>query len=90
MVRPTCLQAVAKVQTSQACRNVKFSSSPVDLLAFSEHTGRLQLLDSRCYESRQRLVLTPGLQPGRHISGLAFSPSVRPRLPTSYRLGGSI
>ena len=65
------------MHTSQACRNVKFSSSPVDLLAFSEHTGRVQLLDSRCYGSKQRLLATPGVHPGRHISGLAFSPSVK-------------
>ena len=73
----SCLQAVVRLQTSQACRNVKFSSSPVDLLAFSEQTGRVQLIDSRCYGSRQRLWTTPDTTfTGHHISGLAFSPSV--------------
>ncbi|KAJ2726453.1 hypothetical protein GGI07_000591 [Coemansia sp. Benny D115] len=42
-----------------ACRNVKFSpSSSIDLLAFSEHTGYVNIVDTREFAHRQVLCVT--------------------------------
>ncbi|KAI9502286.1 WD40-repeat-containing domain protein [Coemansia spiralis] len=59
-----------------ACRNVKFSpSGSIDLLAFSEHTSYVNVVDTRSFEKRQILradspsLLSQDLQ----ITGLRFS-----------------
>ncbi|KAJ1844272.1 hypothetical protein LPJ70_003020, partial [Coemansia sp. RSA 2708] len=53
-------QKMAQLETFQhgrsrgACRNVKFSpSSSIDLLAFSEHTSYVNIVDTRSFEKRQ-------------------------------------
>ncbi len=38
---------------SQACRNVKFSPAPLDLLAFAEHRSRCHLVDCRMWDRQQ-------------------------------------
>ncbi|KAJ2484437.1 hypothetical protein EV174_002433 [Coemansia sp. RSA 2320] len=44
-----------------ACRNVKFSpTGSIDLLAFSEHTSYVNIVDTRCFDKRQIL----------HVSGM--------------------
>ena len=66
---------VTKFCTPLACRNVKFSPSPLDLLAFSEHRGRCHIADSRVW-SRQQIIHVsgvPDIEPD--ISGLCFSPT---------------
>ena len=37
----------------QACRNVKFSPAPLDLLAFAEHRSRCHLVDCRMWDRQQ-------------------------------------
>ncbi|KAJ2311815.1 hypothetical protein H4R23_002017, partial [Coemansia sp. Cherry 401B] len=55
-------QKMAQLETFQhgrsrgACRNVKFSpSGSIDLLAFSEHTSYVNIVDTRSFEKRQVL-----------------------------------
>ncbi|KAJ2777615.1 hypothetical protein GGI15_004451 [Coemansia interrupta] len=44
-----------------ACRNVKFSpSGSIDLLAFSEHTGYVNIVDTRDFAHRQVLCVATG------------------------------
>lgn len=59
----------------QACRNVKFSSTPMDLLAFTEEKSRCHLVDARKMCQRQLLRIESDKE--HDISGLAFSPNVR-------------
>ena len=40
------------------------------------HAGKVHLVDIRNWNAKQKLYTTPGVSPGRHISGLAFSPMV--------------
>ncbi|KAJ1964196.1 hypothetical protein GGI12_001576 [Dipsacomyces acuminosporus] len=90
------LQKLASLETFQhgrsrgACRNVKFSpSGSVDLLAFSEHTGFVNIVDTRGFEKRQILRVTSDLdeptssmavadslsmQQDLQITGLRFTP----------------
>jgi len=65
---------VARFYTPLACRNVRFSPAPLDLLAFTEHRGRCHLADSRMWPRQQVLHVSdvPEVEPD--ISGLAFSP----------------
>ncbi|KAJ2690890.1 hypothetical protein IWW39_000399 [Coemansia spiralis] len=71
-----------------ACRNVKFSpSGSVDLLAFSEHSSFVNIVDTRCFEKRQILRVagtneepmaqTPDsptmAEPDYQITGLRFA-----------------
>ncbi|KAL7747265.1 hypothetical protein RI367_007318 [Sorochytrium milnesiophthora] len=85
-------EKLAKFVTKQyphekgAARNVKFSSSgSIDLLAFSEHTSYVHLVDARTFNQRQTIrAAAPGTD--QHISGLAFTPdskSLFVALPTS-------
>ncbi|KAI7825497.1 WD40-repeat-containing domain protein [Kickxella alabastrina] len=54
-----------------ACRNVKFSpSGSVDLLAFSEHTGYVNIVDTREFARRQ--VLSAGMH-DLQITGMRFA-----------------
>lgn len=48
----SALQVVAQHRTSSACRNIKFSPSPVDLLAFSEHENFCHIIDARSLSSQ--------------------------------------
>eukprot|EP00899_Mesostigma_viride_P005432 jgi/Mesvir1/14890/Mv05495-RA.1 len=78
---------VAKFEARQrtlqgACRSIKFSGGPVDLLAFTEHTSYVHVVDTRAFHYKQTLKAagpedTPfgAPQVGEdHISGLAFCP----------------
>ncbi|KAH7620301.1 putative Uncharacterized protein C4G3.03 [Nannochloris sp. 'desiccata'] len=65
---------VSHFSTRLACRNVRFSPAPLDVLAFSEHRGRVHVADGRMWPRQQILHVStvPELEPD--ISGLAFSP----------------
>ncbi|KAL4441455.1 hypothetical protein ABPG77_001959 [Micractinium sp. CCAP 211/92] len=67
---------VAHFLTPLACRNVKFSPAPLDLLAFAEHRSRCHVVDCRMWE-RQQILDVGGQDCEPDISGLAFSPSGR-------------
>lgn len=62
-------------EQGQACRNIKFSAAPMDLLAFTEEKRYCHLIDARKMSQRQLLCIDPNI--GHDISGLAFSPNVR-------------
>lgn len=68
-------QKVARFHSlqNQACRNVKFSSTPMDLMAFTEEKYRCHLVDAR--KMCQRQLLHINSQNEHDISGLAFSPN---------------
>ncbi|KAJ2776283.1 hypothetical protein H4R18_005749 [Coemansia javaensis] len=64
-------EKLAQLETCQhgrsrgACRNVKFSpSGSVDLLAFSEHTSFVSIVDARSFDKRQALRVDPGPRDG--------------------------
>ncbi|PRW50831.1 WD40 repeat isoform A [Chlorella sorokiniana] len=67
---------VAHFLTPLACRNVKFSPAPLDLLAFAEHRSRCHLVDCRMWD-RQQVLDVGGQDCEPDISGIAFSPSGR-------------
>lgn len=67
---------VTRYHTPLACRNVKFSPAPLDLMAFAEHQGRTHVVDCRMWQRRQTLDVG-GQDCEPDISGLAFSPSGR-------------
>jgi Uncharacterised protein domain (DUF2415) len=46
-------QAVARLQAGSACRGVKYSSGPADLLVFSEHENYCHIVDARKYTEAQ-------------------------------------
>ena len=68
--RRSC-KIVNTFKASSACRNVKFSCFPMDLMAFTEDRGACHLVDARNMKARQ--VLKTG---DDDISGLCFSPDV--------------
>ncbi|KAJ1842261.1 hypothetical protein LPJ57_010067, partial [Coemansia sp. RSA 486] len=58
-----------------ACRNVKFSpSGSVDLLAFSEHTGYVNIVDTRDYSHRQVLCVATDDDADAGVQSWAASP----------------
>lgn len=69
-------RVVAHYHTPLACRNVKFSPAPLDMMAFAEHRSRCHVVDCRMWDRQQVLdVGSQNCEPD--ISGLAFSPSGR-------------
>ena len=72
-----CQSPITKFYTSLACRSVRFSPAPLDLLAFSEHRERIHIADSRMWP-RQQIVnvgATAVIEPD--IAGFCFSPCGR-------------
>ncbi|CAG9463104.1 unnamed protein product [Pedinophyceae sp. YPF-701] len=65
---------LARYRTEGACRDVKFSSGPMDLLAFSEHTTRCHLVDARMLTRKQVLYLDDDDTGEPNISGISFTP----------------
>jgi WD40 repeat protein len=66
---------VSRFKTRLACRNVRFSPAPLDVLAFSEHRSKAHLVDLRMPRAHEQILhvsSVPELEPD--ISGLAFSP----------------
>ncbi|KAJ2700056.1 hypothetical protein FB645_005123 [Coemansia sp. IMI 203386] len=60
-----------------ACRNVKFSpSGSVDLLAFSEHTGYVNIVDTRDYSHRQVLCVATDDNADAGVQSWAASPGI--------------
>lgn len=58
-----------------AIRNVKFSQSgSVDLLAFSEHTSVVNLVDARTFEDCDAIRVSQSPDIDVNISGIAFTP----------------
>eukprot|EP00761_Pharyngomonas_kirbyi_P003730 gb/GECH01003734.1/.p1 GENE.gb/GECH01003734.1/~~gb/GECH01003734.1/.p1 ORF type:complete len:366 (+),score=86.39 gb/GECH01003734.1/:1-1098(+) len=70
---------LAKIKAQQktlkgACRAVKFSPAAcIDMLAFTEHSSYLHLVDTRNYDDHQVVRIGPETT-DRQIAGLAFSP----------------
>ena len=65
---------MAKFSTNLACRSLKFSRGPVDLLAFAEHEENIHLVDARTFATWQTIrVGSPGVD-SSNISGIAFFP----------------
>ncbi len=61
-----------------AIRNVKFSrGGSVDLLAYSEHTSVVNLVDSRMWGAQDLIRVAPSRDIDVNISGLAFTPGSR-------------
>ena len=71
---------VAQHRTSSACRNVKFSPSPVDLLAVSEHENFCHILDARNLSSplssQQLQVPQTATSPAEVMRPLPMQPSI--------------
>ena len=59
-----------------ACRSVKFSrSSWTDLLAFTEHTNKVHIVDTRgAFDQEQVLSINKTLGHDCHLTGIAFAP----------------
>ncbi|KAG0171438.1 hypothetical protein DFQ30_000944 [Apophysomyces sp. BC1015] len=62
--------------TRKAARSIQFSKGPLDLLAYTEHVSHVNIVDTRTFESRQVMRLSPA-EMDYHISGLSFSPDNR-------------
>ncbi|KAI8645929.1 WD40-repeat-containing domain protein, partial [Parasitella parasitica] len=60
-------------KTKKAPRSVQFSTGPLDLLAYAEHVNNLYIVDTRTFETRQIVRLSPENE-DRSITGLTFSP----------------
>lgn len=67
-------KVVAHYHTPLACRNVKFSPAPLDLMAFAEHRSRCHLVDCRMW-GREQVLDIGGPEGEPDISGMDFSPS---------------
>jgi len=65
---------MAKFTTSLACRSIKFSKGPIDLMAFSEHESNVHLVDARSFNSQQTITVAGIETDCCNISGLSFSP----------------
>eukprot|EP00887_Chlorella_sp_A99_P001147 scaffold14.g1147.t1 len=71
-------KVVARYRTVQACRNVKFSPAPLDLMAFTEHRSRCHAVDMRMWDRQPQVLQLRGpLGEEPDISGLSYSPSGR-------------
>jgi WD40 repeat protein len=68
------LNASQTSSSKGSCRNVKFSrGTPVDLLAFSEHTTFVHVVDARDFASEQLVRVHPSVR-DHNVAGIAFSP----------------
>lgn len=63
-------------KTRKAPRSIQFSKGPLDLLAYAEHVSTVNIVDTRTFQSRQVVRLSP-IDVDYHITGLAFSPDNR-------------
>lgn len=65
---------IARYRTPLACRSIKFSPSPLDLLAFAEHRARVHVVDQRMWGRLQvvHVGYIPEMEPD--IAGMTFSP----------------
>lgn len=72
--RRSC-KVIGRFKASMSCRNVKFSPSPMDLLAFTEDCGACHLVDTRNMTQRQTLRISDNTEL-HNISGTCFSPDV--------------
>ncbi|CAO3640712.1 unnamed protein product [Cunninghamella echinulata] len=60
-------------KTRKAARCISFSKGPYDLMAYSEHVSQINLVDTRTFETRQIIRLSPAEDLDVHIAGLCFS-----------------
>lgn len=72
-VRSSTRVALMRRPAGTACRNIKFSPGPVDLLAFSEQKDAVHVVDARRWDAYQSLTDELAGQ-SASISGIAFSP----------------
>ncbi|KAG2190974.1 hypothetical protein INT46_006443 [Mucor plumbeus] len=63
-------------KTKKAPRSVQFSTGPLDLLAYAEHVNNVYIVDTRTFETRQIVRLSPENE-DHSITGLTFSPNSR-------------
>lgn len=49
----------AHTPMEQACRSVKFSPAPLDLMAFAEHRSRCHIVDCRMWDRQQVGLFRP-------------------------------
>ncbi|KAI7894485.1 WD40-repeat-containing domain protein [Mucor mucedo] len=63
-------------KAKKAARCVQFSSGPIDLLAYTEHVSNIYIVDTRTFETRQIVRLSPENE-DRAITGFTFSPDCR-------------
>lgn len=77
---PEPLHKIASTETRKtrkAPRAIQFSKGPLDLLAYSEHVSTVNIIDTRTFETRQLVRLSPRRDMDYHISGMSFSPDNR-------------
>jgi hypothetical protein len=67
-------KSVARLTCHSAARCVKFSPTPLDLLAFTEHRNYLHLVDCRMWENRQLIKVRDDVNHEIDICGFDFSP----------------
>ncbi|KAI8092286.1 WD40-repeat-containing domain protein [Gilbertella persicaria] len=63
-------------KTKKAPRSIQFSSGTLDLLAYAEHVSHVYIVDTRTFQTRQIVRLSPEHQ-DQAITGLTFSPDGR-------------
>jgi WD40 repeat protein len=77
-IKPLATYKGSQALPKGAIRNVKFSQSgSVDLLAFTEHTSFLNLVDARligCGEGLSEAVRVSPVDADVNLAGMAFSP----------------
>jgi WD40 repeat protein len=72
-----CIPTTQHPQVKGACRSVKFSPSPsIDLLMFTEHVNYVNFVDSRTFDSKQSIRVSP-VGTDLHLSGAAWTPDSR-------------
>ena len=60
-------------QVKGACRSVKFSpSGSMDLLMYSEHVSYINVVDTRTFEEKQVIRVSPP-NIDQHIAGITFT-----------------
>jgi len=73
--RRSC-KSIHRFTAQTSCRNVKFSTSSTDLLAFAEDSGTCHLVDTRNLNEQQILQTNDDAR-SRVFAGLCFSPDAR-------------
>ncbi|KAL7325857.1 hypothetical protein PS15p_208284 [Mucor circinelloides] len=63
-------------KTKKAPRSIQFSTGPLDLLAYADHVNHVYIVDTRTFETRQIVRLSPENE-DHSITGLTFSSNSR-------------
>lgn len=74
---PLCrIQSSETRKTRKAPRSIQFSNGPLDLLVYAEHVSTVNIVDTRTFETRQIVRLSPS-DVDYHVTGFSFSPDNR-------------